>query len=77
LGRVPVFRDDLVARAHDAGLRLIVWTVNEPATMNRLLDRGADGIITDRPDVLREVLIARGQWHAPEAHGADALPVVP
>lgn len=77
LGRVPVFRDDLVSRAHDVGLRLIVWTVNEPATMHRLLDRGVDGIITDRPDLLRELLIARGQWHAPESHGAGVLPVVP
>jgi glycerophosphoryl diester phosphodiesterase len=76
LGRVPIFRDDLVSRAHDVGLRLIVWTVNDPETMHRLLDSGVDGIITDRPDVLREVLIARGQWHAPESHGADVTPVV-
>jgi glycerophosphoryl diester phosphodiesterase len=66
LGRVPVFRDDLVHRAHDAGVRVLVWTVNDPATMHRLLDHGVDGIITDRPDLLREVLIARGQWHTPE-----------
>lgn len=67
LGRVPVFRNDLLARAHHAGLRAIVWTLNEPATMHRLLDHGVDGIITDRPDLLREVLIARGQWHAPDS----------
>ncbi|HZC72525.1 MAG TPA: glycerophosphodiester phosphodiesterase family protein [Jatrophihabitans sp.] len=66
LGRIPVFRDDLVARAHDAGIRAVVWTVNEPAIMHRLLDHGVDGIITDRPDLLREVLVARGQWHAPD-----------
>ena len=66
LGRVPVFRDDLVSRAHDAGLCAVVWTVNDPATMHRLLDHGVDGIITDRPDLLREVLVARGQWHAPD-----------
>lgn len=65
LGRVPVFRDDLVARAHDANIRVIVWTVDDPDTMHRLLDHDVDGIITDRPDVLREVLIARGQWHPP------------
>lgn len=68
LGRVPVFRDDLVARAHDAGVRVIVWTVDEPATMHRLLDHGVDGIITDRPDLLRDVLIARDQWHTPDSH---------
>lgn len=65
LGRVPVFRDDLVARAHDAGVRIVVWTVDDPDTMHRLLDNGVDGLITDRPDLLREVLIARGQWHSP------------
>jgi len=70
LGRVPVFRDDLVARAHDAGVRAIVWTVNDPDTMHRLLDHGVDGIITDRPDLLREVLVARGQWHTPDAYEA-------
>ena len=73
LGRLPVFRDELVARAHDAGVRAIVWTVNDSGTMHRLLDAGVDGIITDRPDVLREVLVARGQWHTPDTHGA-ALP---
>jgi glycerophosphoryl diester phosphodiesterase len=71
LGRVPVFRDDLVARARDAGIRVIVWTVNDPDTMHRLLDNGVDGIITDRPDLLREVLIARGQWHTPDTYGAS------
>jgi glycerophosphoryl diester phosphodiesterase len=69
-GRIRVFADDLVHRAHDSGVKVIVWTVNDPATMHRLLDAGVDGVITDRPDVLREVLIARGQWHAPETYGA-------
>ena len=68
LGRLPVFRDSLLARAHDAGVRVVVWTVNDNATMHRLLDSGVDGIITDRPDVLREVLIGRGQWHTPGTH---------
>jgi glycerophosphoryl diester phosphodiesterase len=76
LGRVPVFRDDLVARAHDAGVRAIVWTVNDPDTMHRLLDHGVDGIITDRPDLLREVLVARGQWHTPDSYGAPVPDLV-
>ena len=75
LGRVPVFRDDLVARAHDAGVRVIVWTVDDPATMHRLLDHGVDGIITDRPDLLRDVLIARGQWHSPESYASTLAPI--
>lgn len=72
LGRIRVFRDDLVARAHGAGVRAIVWTVNDTDTMHRLLDAGVDGVITDRPDLLREVLIARGQWHSPDT--ASAIP---
>ena len=72
LGRIPVFRDDLVSRAHDAGVRVIVWTVNDTDTMHRLLDHGVDGVITDRPDLLREVLIARGQWHTPDTYDASS-----
>ncbi|PSL06019.1 glycerophosphoryl diester phosphodiesterase [Haloactinopolyspora alba] len=61
-GRLPVFIDRLVEGAHDLGLRLIVWTVDDPDSMHRLISAGVDGIITDRPDVLREVLIAEGRW---------------
>lgn len=43
--------------------------MNEPGTMQRLLDSGVDGIITDRPDLLREVLIGRGQWPTPDSYG--------
>ena len=62
LGRVPVFVERLVEGAHRIGVRVVVWTVDDPATMVRLLDAGVDGIITDRPDLLREVLVARDQW---------------
>lgn len=62
LGRFPVYAERVVAQAHGLGLRVNVWTVNDRATMHTLLDAGVDGIITDHPDVLREVLIARGQW---------------
>ena len=49
-----------VAHAHALGLLLIPWTVNDPADMRRLIDWKVDGIITDRPDRLREVLRERG-----------------
>jgi glycerophosphoryl diester phosphodiesterase len=51
-----------IRRAHAAGLQVHVWTVNDPAIMAGVLDSGADGIMTDKTELLREVLIARGQW---------------
>lgn len=61
-GRVHVVTADTVAAAHAAGRQLHVWTVNDAQTMHRLLDLGVDGIITDRADLLRDVLRSRGQW---------------
>ena len=46
----------LVREAHALGLRVIPWTVNAPADMRRLAACGVDGLISDRPDVLRGVL---------------------
>lgn len=51
-----------VAAAHRHGLQVHVWTVDETAEMDRLLDLGVDGIMTDRPGVLKDVLERRGQW---------------
>ena len=48
-----------LAAAHRLGLRVVVWTVNAPQDMARLIDLGVDGIITDRPDLLRTVMAAR------------------
>jgi glycerophosphoryl diester phosphodiesterase len=62
LGRVPVFVDRLVGAAHRIGVRVVLWTLDDPVDMRRALDAGVDGIITDRPDLLREVLIGRDAW---------------
>jgi glycerophosphoryl diester phosphodiesterase len=62
LGCVPIFVDRLVAMSHDIGIRVVTWTVDEPVVMRRLLEAGVDAIISDRPDVLREVLVSRDQW---------------
>ena len=52
----------LVDTAHAHGLQVHVWTVNDRQDMDDLLVLGVDGIITDRPDVLRDLLVERGQW---------------
>lgn len=46
----------IIARAKSLGLRVVVWTVNEQARMRELIDMGVDGIISDYPDRLMEVL---------------------
>jgi glycerophosphoryl diester phosphodiesterase len=46
--------------ARELGLRVLTWTVNDPAVMERMLDLGVDGLITDRPDLAQRVLKARG-----------------
>jgi glycerophosphoryl diester phosphodiesterase len=50
---------ELLAEAHSLGISVIPWTVNSPVMMNRLLDMGVDGIISDRPDLVQAELKKR------------------
>lgn len=47
--------------AHLRGLLVIPWTANDPVDMARLVDMGVDGLISDRPDVLRDILLGKGR----------------
>jgi glycerophosphoryl diester phosphodiesterase len=49
-----------VRTAHELGIHVVPWTVNAVADMRRLLDWGVDGLITDYPDRLRDVMRERG-----------------
>jgi glycerophosphoryl diester phosphodiesterase len=60
--RVRIVDRRFVAAATDRGLPVHVWTVNDRATMHRLLDLGVAGLITDRTGTLREVMRERGSW---------------
>lgn len=59
----PTFRSvtpGMIAEAHELGLPVVPWTVNTTADMNRLMDLGVDGIISDYPTRLRTVMEERG-----------------
>jgi glycerophosphoryl diester phosphodiesterase len=58
-GYVPFTTPELVDAAHDAGMRVVPWTVDDPATVESLLDAGVDGLITDAPDVVRGIMAER------------------
>lgn len=62
-GPVRIVNRRFVEAAHDHGVAVHVWTIDDPAEMHNLLDLDVDGIMTDRPAILRDVLIERGQWH--------------
>jgi glycerophosphoryl diester phosphodiesterase len=49
-----------VKEAKSLGLTVLAWTVNEPARIAQVMDMGVDGIVTDRPDLLRQEMQRRG-----------------
>ena len=61
-GPLTVANKALVDRAHERGLHVHVWTIDDASEMHRLLDLGVDGLMTDRPEVLKDVLVARDAW---------------
>lgn len=64
-GRITVVDRKLIAAAQQRGIEVHVWTVDDPAQMRELLDLGVDGLMTDRPDILKRVLRERGGWGVP------------
>lgn len=63
-GRLPLVDARFVATARRRNVGVHVWTINERATMEWLLDLGVDAILSDRPTLLKEVFMERGLWHA-------------
>lgn len=63
-GPVRVADRRFLGAAHRLGLKVLAWTIDDEAEMERLLDLGVDGILTDRPSVLKGVLERRGDWTA-------------
>jgi len=70
-GPFAVITPALLRAAHAFGMQVHAWTIDDPAQMRHLLDLGVDGIMTDDPAALRDVLVDRGQWH-PRATTVDA-----
>ena len=58
-GRIPIVTAGFVRAAHRSRLPVHVWTINDGPTMRRLLDLGVDGVMTDDPRLLLDVLAAR------------------
>jgi len=64
-GGRTIVDEAFVALCHDLGLLVHVWTVDDAATVGRLLEMGVDGIMTDRPTMLKAALQDRDSWHGP------------
>ena len=72
----PYVTADMVRSAHQAGLKVIPWTVDDPATMQSLIGLGVDGIISDYPDRVRAVAGTNG-FRLPRAYDAPPVEALP
>ena len=61
-GPIPVVTRRSIARAHQLGLQVHVWTIDDPLEIGRLLDLGVDGIMSDDTRALKDVFVARHLW---------------
>ena len=59
---IPLITKVFIDRVHSMNKVIHAWTINDPEEMHRLLDLGIDGIMTDRPQVLKDVLVERNEW---------------
>jgi glycerophosphoryl diester phosphodiesterase len=61
-GKLTIVDKAFLLAANKAGIEVHTWTINDADQMRELLDLGVHGIVTDRPDLLRQVLIERDAW---------------
>lgn len=59
-GGMRIITPGLIGAAHRRGIPVLAWTVNRPDNMSRLIEWGIDGIVTDRIDILKEVMADKG-----------------
>jgi glycerophosphoryl diester phosphodiesterase len=57
---IPVMTERFIREAHAKGLHVEPWTVDDPELMKQYIEWGVDGIMTDRPDVMMDVLKEMG-----------------
>ena len=61
-GPIPVVTRRSIARAHQLGLQVHVWTIDDPIEIGQLLDLGVDGIMSDDTQALKDIFVARHLW---------------
>ena len=64
-GRLPLVDKRFLATARRRQVGVHVWTINDRETIELLLDLGVDAILSDRPTLLKEVMVDRGLWISP------------